>query len=40
MCFVTLLERHLLMQYLHAKIFLHRAVDHVLKVVDAYKKQF
>ena len=33
MCFVTLLEKDLLIQYLHAKTFLHGAFDHILKVV-------
>ena len=36
MCVVTFLERHLLIQYLHAKTFLHGAFDHILKVVDTY----
>ena len=42
MCFVTLLERDLLIQYLHAKTFLHGACDHIIKVVDTYikKKKF
>ena len=38
MCFVTLLERDLLILNLHAKTFLRGAFGHILKVVDTYKK--
>ena len=38
MCFVTLLERYLLKQHLHAKTFIHGTFDHILKGVDTYKK--
>ena len=39
MCFVTLLERDLLIQYLHAKTFLHEAFDKIFKVVDTFLKK-
>ena len=39
MCFATLLEKDLLIQYLHDKTFLHGAFDHILKIVDTLKKK-
>ena len=35
MCFVALLEIYLLIQYLHAKTYLHGQFDDILKVVHA-----
>ena len=34
MCFATLLEKDLLIQYLYTKTFVHVLFDHILKVVD------